>query len=330
MKRWGLLGLQVAVTLVLLAFIFSRDGFRRDFAEVLTTARPGWLIAAVLGAGMVNALCWVRWWVCLRILGLNVVPGRALRFTMIGLFGSLFLLGPMGGDAVRVGLLWRDGHAKTAAALSVLIDRVSGLVALILGAMTLTAFRFEWFARDALSLRLVQALWIYLAVAAVFLAGTLVVSRFGWVHRVPPRAPARAQLVEMVEGWAKVSRRSGLALLATGLSIVSMTVYYWVFALCASAFGTEVPWRDVLAVMPVVDTASALPVSVAGLGLREALFEVMLERLADVPPAASVLVSLGGFVAMSFWCVAGALGLPGYRGVKSGERPRLTELGNDV
>lgn len=330
MKRQGLLAAQIAVTVALLAVIFSRDAFRADFGRVLASARPGWLFAAVLGAGAVNALCWVRWWLCLRILGLDVTLGRALRFSAVGLFGSLFLLGPMGGDAVRIGLLWRDGHAKTAAALSVLVDRVSGLVALILATGLLTAFRYEWFARDALSLRLVQGLWVYLAVATLMLGATLVVSRLGWVHRVPPRAPARAQLVEMVEGWARVSRHGGLALGAAGLSIASVAVYYWIFALCATAFRAEIPWRDVLAVMPVVDTASALPVSVAGLGLREALFEVMLERLAGVAPAASVLVSLGGFVSMTFWCAAGALGLVGYRGAKAGAPVKLSELGTDA
>lgn len=329
MKRWGLLIAQIAVTVALLGLLFSREEFRRDFGEVLAAARPGWLAVAVVGAGAVNVLCWIRWWLCLRILGLDISVARALRFAAIGMFASLFLLGPLGGDAVRVGLLWRDGHAKTAAALSVMMDRVSGLVALIMATAGLTAFRLEWFAQDTLSLRLVQGLWVYLAGATLLLAFTLVASRLGWLNRLPRRAPGRGHLLEMMEGWARVSRRGGLAMGAVGLSIASVVIYYAVFAVCATAFRAEIAWRDVLAVMPVVDTASALPVSVAGLGLREALFEVMLERLAGVPPATSVLVSLGGFVSMSFWCAMGALGLMGYKS-QAGASVKLTELGTDV
>ncbi len=330
MKRWGLLGVQLAVTVGLLAYLFSRDAFRADIGDVLASARPGWLLAAVLGAGAVNALCWVRWWLCLRILGLEVSLGRSLRFYAIGLFASLFLLGPLGGDAVRIGLLWRDGHAKPAAAMSVMVDRVSGLVALILGTAGLTAFRLEWFAQDTLSLRLVQGLWVYLAGATVALIVSLVVSRLDWAQRLPARLPGREHLIGLTEGWARVSRHGGLALVAVGLSIVSLVIYYGVFAVCTTAFRAEIAWDDVLAVMPVVDTAAALPVSVAGLGLREALFEVMLERLAGVPPATSVLVSLGGFVSMSVWCAAGAFGLMGYRGDRAGAPVKLSELGADV
>lgn len=329
MKRWGLLIFQVVVTVALLVILFSRDAFRQDFLAVLRTAKPAWLLVAVLGAGVMNALCWVRWWVCLRILGMDVSLGRALRFYAIGLFASLFLLGPLGGDAVRVGLLWRDGRHKAAAALSVLVDRVSGLVALIFCTAALTAFRREWFAQDVLSLRLVQGLWVYLAGAALVLVISLVVSRLGWVNRLPARAPARSHLVGLAEGWARLSRHSGLSCAAVGLSFVSVAVSYLVFAMCASAFRVEVAWMDVFAVMPVVDAVAALPVSVAGLGLREAVFEVMMERLAGVPPAASVLVSLGGFVCMSVWCAAGGLGLLGYRGTRTGDRVKLTELGTE-
>lgn len=327
MKRWGLVILQVGVTVALLVVLFSRDAFRQDFVAVLRSAQPAGLLMAVLGAGVVNALCWVRWWVCLRILGMELSLGRALRFYAIGLFASLFLLGPLGGDAVRVGLLWRDGHPKAMAALSVLVDRLSGLVALIFCTGALTAFRRDWFAQDLLSLRLVQGLWVYLAGAALVLVVSLVVSRLGWVNRLPARAPARSHLVGLAEAWARLTRHGGLSLGAVGLSFVSVAVSYLVFALCASAFRVEVAWMDVFAVMPVVDAVAALPVSVAGLGLREAVFEVMLERLAGVPPAASVLVSLGGFVCMSVWCALGAFGLLGYRGTRTGDRVKLTELG---
>ncbi|MET0262052.1 MAG: lysylphosphatidylglycerol synthase transmembrane domain-containing protein [Rariglobus sp.] len=327
MKRWGLVGIQFVVTVALLAFLFSRDEFRRDFGSVLSSAKPVSLLLAVVGAGIVNALCWVRWWLCLRILGIEVSLGRSLRFYAIGLFGSLFLLGPLGGDAVRIGLLWRDGHAKGPAALSVLVDRMSGLVALILGTAGVAAWRWEWFARDTLSLRLMQGLGVYLAGASALLVFSLVVSRFNWAEKLSPRVPAREHLLGMIDGWARVTRHGGRASVAMALSVVGLALYYLVFAVCASAFRVNVSWTDVVAVMPVVDVASALPLSVAGLGVREAVFEVMLERLAGVPAADSVLISLGGFASMSVWCVAGALGLLGYRAGREGKSVKINELG---
>ena len=109
------------------------------------------------------------------------------------------------------------------------------------------------------------------------------------------------------------------------MSITSIVTYFSIFAFCASAFRLDIAWLDIFAIMPIVDVAAALPVSFAGLGVREALFELMLERLAGAPAGAGVLVALGGFISMTIWSLAGGLCLPGYR-AKRGGHFTLTEL----
>lgn len=325
MRKWMLFALQLGVTALLLGFIFRRDEFRQDLLQVLPGAQVGWLGAAVLGALLTNALSWVRWKLCLRILGLPVPAARSLQFYGIGLFASLSFLGPMGGDAVRVGLLWRDGMPRAVSAMSVLLDRTSGLLALVLGAVIFTAFRWEWFQQDPLAARLVQALWIYLGAAALVLAVMILASIRGWILRLPAWIPGRVHLLESAEAWNRFLRHGLLAGATVGLSMLSLLAYFAIFACCAEAFQLEVGWMDVFAVLPVVDVAAALPISFAGLGVREALFELLLERLSGLPAAGAVLISLGGFASMTLWSVAGGLWLPGYRAHTKGH-PSLTEL----
>lgn len=324
-RKWLLFSVQLTVTALLLVIIFRDERFRNGLMQVLPSARPGWLAAALAAAVLVNLLSWVRWRICLHALGLAVPARRALGFYGIGLFASLSFLGPMGGDAVRVGLLWRDGHARATAAMSVLLDRTSGLVALVVGAVAFTALRHDWFQQDPLAARLVQALWAYLAVITLVLAGALAVSRRGSMSRLPAWVPGRPHLIEGAQAWNRFSRHSGLVLATIGLSMVTLMAYFFVFAFCAAAFGLGIRWLDIFAVMPIVDVAAALPVSFAGLGVRETLFELLLERLAGAPASAGVLVALGGFVSMSLWSLAGGLWLPGYRARKGG-RPSLAEL----
>jgi hypothetical protein len=73
--------------------------------------------------------------------------------------------------------------------------------------------------------------------------------------------------------------------------------------------------------MPVIDSISALPVTVAGVGVREKLFEVLMDDLASVPPETAIAASLAGFACNTLWALLGALFF-----LKKRDRIRVTEL----
>ena len=50
-----------------------------------------------------------------------------------------------------------------------------------------------------------------------------------------------------------------------------------------------------------------MPISVAGVGVREKLFEVLMHDLAGVPPETAVAASLAGFACNVLWAGLGAL-----------------------
>jgi hypothetical protein len=59
--------------------------------------------------------------------------------------------------------------------------------------------------------------------------------------------------------------------------------------------------------MPVIDSISGLPVSIAGVGVRERLFQVLLHDLAEMPPETAAIASLAGFACNALWALPGAL-----------------------
>ncbi len=58
--------------------------------------------------------------------------------------------------------------------------------------------------------------------------------------------------------------------------------------------------------MPVIDVVTMLPVTLSGLGLREAVFQALLVPLCAVAPATAVFVSLTGFFVGATWSLPGA------------------------
>lgn len=66
------------------------------------------------------------------------------------------------------------------------------------------------------------------------------------------------------------------------------------------------PLADALSLMPVIDVITMLPVTLSGLGLREAVFQALLVPLCAVTPATAVSVSLTGFFVGATWSLPGA------------------------
>jgi hypothetical protein len=71
----------------------------------------------------------------------------------------------------------------------------------------------------------------------------------------------------------------------------------------------------------VIDAISGMPISIAGVGVRETLFEVLLRDLAGVPAETAVAASLAGFACNALWALLGALFF-----LKKRDRIRVSEL----
>ncbi len=95
-----------------------------------TLARPGLLALAAFLLLALVPLAAFRWWLLLIGLGFKIGFGWTLRTTLVTVFFSTFLPGAYGGDVVRVALAYRHvGHGLSRITFSVLVDRLSGLVA---------------------------------------------------------------------------------------------------------------------------------------------------------------------------------------------------------
>ena len=82
--------------------------------------------------------------------------------------------------------------------------------------------------------------------------------------------------------------------------------------------------------MPIERTISAMPISFAGVGLREHVLQVMLHGLCGVPEAVAVLIGSMSFIIILLCCLPGGLVYFFYK--PSGEKRHvpLHEMQQDV
>src|SRR5262249_52542838 len=90
------------------------------------------LLLSFLLWGMTILLGVTRWRMVLRVHGLDLSFGRATEISFVAHFFNSFLLGSTGGDLLKAYYAARESHhKKTEAVVTVLVDRLLGLFAML-------------------------------------------------------------------------------------------------------------------------------------------------------------------------------------------------------
>jgi uncharacterized protein (TIRG00374 family) len=103
---------------------------------------------ALLGFLACIIMCTLRWRLILKSHGINITVRRALNLYFIGQFFNAFMLGAVGGDLVKAVIVTKEfPDKKTVAVTTIFIDRLIGLLSLVLLASAITILRFKFFMR---------------------------------------------------------------------------------------------------------------------------------------------------------------------------------------
>ena len=313
MKKTLLTLLQVAVTVGLLWWVFHDPEKRAQMGEALRQANWNWLWIGVGVFFLCTILATVRWKILLNVQGIDMGWLRTWQLFMIGMFFNLFMLGSTGGDVVKMFLTMREArNNKAAALLSVFMDRVIGMMALILISLGFLYFRYDVLSHSPASSALLTTLLWLLAAAVVVTVGMFVGSAFGWVHYLPQWTPLRGRIVEVSAAchmYAKGWRQTIWAFL---VSFPLFAMFFITFYCAARAFTDLLGLVDIFSVLPIVAVITAIPISVSGIGLRESLFVQLLAPF-GVGAAVATLISVTGFLINTVGSLAGGLVFLFYR-----------------
>ena len=274
-----------------------------------------WFLAAVAAAALAQAVSVLRWGTIARIFGLRVrMPTLALAYAQ-GMTLNILLPGAtLSGDALRSVRLQALGNPLGVAALTVLLDRLSGLwvlcvlslltglvLAMTLGSGALAGAVLLQAGRAGLPSWVdpAQLVWLYLAGLALACALPWVPLRGAAKAAGSDRSwPARAwrRLGELHDLAIAQRRPLGRSLWSSVLVQVLCALTLW---LCVLAAGGQSGYWQVQAVAAPVFVAGALPLSYGGFGARElaALAAFPLVGVpGDVGLSASVLYGLVAIV----------------------------------
>jgi hypothetical protein len=309
MKRALLTALQASVTICLLWWIFRDPAKNREMLTALQSAGWWWLVFGVLAIGLACVFQTERWRQLLAVQGIALGWWRTFRVYMIGAFFNLFLLGATGGDVVKIYYAMREtASRKSAAFLSVLVDRMMGLLGLVAIAALAIGVRWSELTAHPLTRGLLGTVGAITGFMVGLVVVGFVVDRFGLSGRIPRWLPLHAKIVEFATAFS-VYARGGRVLASTfALSLGAHVCNFLAFFFAARAFN-QFPGLpgllDISAVIPIIMVLAALPISLSGVGLREALFQKMFAVMFGTPAAIAVMISVTGFLMTVFWGLVG-------------------------
>ncbi len=283
---------RVLLSVALLYYLFSRIDVEKTWG-VLRTAQFGFLGYAGITFLGINGVLLLRWLVFIKALALASPVREVVRYYFIGLFGNIFLPSAIGGDLIKMYGLCRNNSQKTRVVASVILDRLSGFVAIILVS----------FAALILGYRLVQDSALFVPLAGVtacagFFACVLfnekIYSFCCCIFSLWPKI--QGALMDLHYDLALMRGRRQQGLLAIGISCLSQVMYAVTWYLIARALGEGVSLICFLIFVPLTCIAASFP-SIGGLGVRE-IGAVYLFGKVGMESGIAASISLINFILM--------------------------------
>ncbi len=264
LKTAAILGLKTGISAALLALVLSRVPLR-EAAVAAAGMAPVAVALSILGyfaAHVINAAK-------LRVL----LPGLSLwqswRFTMIGVLFGLALPGQLAGDAVKALRLARaapDAGEVTAAVAAVAIDKIIGMFALLLITAAGLALNTGIFGEPVMIAA--AAVTILIPVALVII---LTAPLPAWLGKWGQEFAA----------WRTVALTRDALLRALVLGVAFQLVSIASVHILGGALGIVLPFTAWAVVVGLTSVILMLPVTVAGLGLREGSLVAVMAMLGE-------------------------------------------------
>jgi uncharacterized protein (TIRG00374 family) len=310
LRKTLLTAFQVAVTLFALYWVFRKPDDRAAMLQALRQADPYWLGLALLGAALSPLAATFRWGLLLRVQDIRLSWMRVTQLYMIGSFFNLFLLGSTGGDAIKLFYLLRQVEPKkrASAVMSVGIDRVIGLLALIILATVFVVLRYRWLTRTPQAAALLASFALILSSAAMGIITIVAVVGFRVADKLPAAMPGRMKILEGAAAVETYGRSWPTIISCILVSFCGHSSFFITYYCAARGLHAVISFWDMAVILPIVNTIIALPISVSGVGLRETLFVTMLGDLCAISHGQAVTISLMGFfVSVIFYGLLGGV-----------------------
>ncbi len=296
--------LKTAVTLCLFYVLYQKMEFQQFWATLLH-ARVGILLLAFGILWIGHYICIFRWRMLMRPLMPVFSLTRLFEIYCIGLFFNLTFPTAVGGDLVKMYYAGKPSRLYAESFAATFLDRDSGMLAMMLLASVGTLLLPMKIPGFPISLIVWASFAAFIVINIAIFTPNLhrVLTRL--LHRI--KLSKTATRLDAVSSAFQIMGKNPRILLYSFLvSLFNQSLVFVTTWVTAEGLRIDVPLLYYLVFVPVITLISMIPISLNGLGLREAAF-MSLFAAVGVAPTSGLALGLLTSVTVMLSAVPGGI-----------------------
>lgn len=298
---------KIGFAILVLTWLFHKVDLLHVWGSVRDAHGPPIVFGLLLSLLTVAIAGW-RWQRLLAVFDISIPLKALICIVPIGQFFAIFLPGSTGDDLTRMIYISRLAPGRVGeACTTVVLDRCFGLSSILLLAVIGIPWQWSVLANSN------QTYWI----AVVILAGGVGICLGGgvfflaghpthrWFERRLRSRPAHSLRDEAARIWGLLCDNKILVGKVVCAALIAQLLQCMSFYLAGVSVGIDRPLLVWMSFLPIVFAANALPITIAGIGVREYLLILFLGALAGVESERALAAS---FIMFSMMLTVSLLG----------------------
>jgi len=307
--------LKIVVGLGIIAYIFSKVDLKQSIANLGRANVLDTIFATIL-MGISLFFVSVRWRILMNILSMKFTLARVNMITLIGHFFNSFLFGSTGGDLIKALYLLKNDKSKlTRVFTSILVDRVMGLMSLIV--LSIFAININHLSTGALGnisnyFDIINIIFVIAVIAIVTILYFPLQKLPQGFHGLWLKIPFHQLISQFYLDFKSFRSDKFRVFKSIIVSFIGQIFAVSVVFFIARSLNIKVDFPQMLVVVSMVFCLIALPISIGGHGVREASFVMMFVGLNivdnnDAGKALALSVSFIYLFITLFWSIVGGV-----------------------
>jgi len=271
--------IRILLSVTLLVFLFSRVD-NQHLLEHLTALNPMYFLLGLVCYFGYIALWAMRWHYIVRASGERISFRRVYTTTLIGNFFAMFLPEMVGSDLARMSEVSEERKTSTRIVSTVLLDRLIGLISLLLMAIVGLVLGFHHLAEEASTITLlIVGLFVAMGVGWLVFFNRGFMRRLNWLFRLPYMNRVEEPVRSLYNSLHYLQTQPRLLVGSLLLSFAAQIVEVVSVIFIAHAIAVYVPISYFFIFMPIIWVITMIPISIGGLGLREGAFAFFFSQV---------------------------------------------------